>query len=162
MSKATLMMHWHQIKQPVIFIESQFSKYVYSVIKIVNINYFILNSKIKFVFIIWWSVTVTCTLLQHVRRYGPECDSPCRQVWAVLEHVQVLGDECCAVHEAHGSLCVLATLAVLLSHVRQPRQPQVGRVLVAPRWRNKREYVNKRERIRKMERIRKREHVNKH
>lgn len=54
-----------------------------------------------------------------------------RQVFAVLQHAQVLCHECCWVHQALRGLSVIAPFRVLASHVLQPGQPQVWRGLVA-------------------------------
>lgn len=78
-----------------------------------------------------WRARLTSTLFQDVRGKLAEGDSSNWQVWTVLQHVEVLGHQCCTVHQTHGSLCMLCSLTVLLGHVCQPGEPQVRRVLIA-------------------------------
>ena len=60
-----------------------------------------------------------------------EGDAANGEVAAVLQHVEVLGHQGGAVHQAVGRLGVVAPLRVLAGHVLEPRQTQVRRVLVA-------------------------------
>lgn len=60
-----------------------------------------------------------------------KCNTAHREVFPVLQHAQVLGHQGCRVHQALGGLGVVAPLGVLPCHVLQPRQPQVGGILVA-------------------------------
>lgn len=54
-----------------------------------------------------------------------------RQVATVLKEGKVFGHQGGGVDHALGSLCVIAQLCMLASHVLQPCQPQVWRALVS-------------------------------
>lgn len=60
-----------------------------------------------------------------------EGDAANRQVLVVLQHAQIFGHQGGSVDQAHGRLGVAFSDVVLLSHVLQPRQPEVRRGLVA-------------------------------
>lgn len=60
-----------------------------------------------------------------------KCDTANRQVAAILQHVEVLRHQRCAVDETVGRLGVVPSLRVFPCHVLKPRQTKVRRVLVA-------------------------------
>lgn len=62
----------------------------------------------------------------HLKR-----DTAHREVFPVLQHAQVLSHQGCRVHQALGRLSMVAPLRMLPCHVLQPRQPQVGGILIA-------------------------------
>lgn len=53
------------------------------------------------------------------------------QVATILQHVEVFCHQRCAVDQTVGSFSVVSSLTVFSRHVLEPRQTQVGRVLVA-------------------------------
>lgn len=60
-----------------------------------------------------------------------KCDTTDWKVATILQHVEVFCHQCCTVDQTVCGFSMVAPLTVFPCHVLEPRQTQVGRILVA-------------------------------